>query len=85
MKKPKKEGRPSQAEADATRYAVVKMLRHYPLLSYADAAIAAQISQQRLGQIAREEPGLEQYREEQKAKQIAKIGKGYPVIKLPKE
>jgi len=81
MSKEKTKGRPSQLEADATRYAVVQMLRRNPLLSYKDAAEAAQISQQRIGQIAREEPGLEQYREEQKSKQIAKATKGFPKMK----
>jgi len=82
MNKEKTKGRPSQPEADATRYAVVKMLKAYPLLSYRDAAKAAQISQQRIGQIAREEPGLVQYREEQKSKQIAKASNGIPKMKL---
>jgi hypothetical protein len=52
-------------------------------MSYAEAAKIAELTPQRLGQFAATDSTLVQYREEQKAKQIAKASEDYK--RLPKE
>jgi hypothetical protein len=72
MKKRKK--RPTASEAEATRRAVVMMLRRNPMLNYSDGAKAAGLSKQRIGQIAAEEPGLEEARQKFKDELVARLG-----------
>jgi hypothetical protein len=78
----KKRNRATPKQVEATRLAVISLLRRNPLMSYKDAADIAGLTPQRLGQLAATDPTLAQYRAEQWEEHIAKVAKGYPKIKL---
>lgn len=67
-----KKKRRTLPKGDRTRHIIATLLRRNPLLSYADIAKAARISDQRVGQIAHEK-GLDAYRKEWKEKFITRL------------
>jgi hypothetical protein len=60
---------------------VATLLRRNPLLSYADVAKVARISDQRVGQIAHEN-GLDAYRKEWKEKFVARLSERIRLLTL---